>query len=488
MSGEADRARIRKRDDTERTEAAEGAVQREAAEMPIAASTINDTADAVDSTAARGVPITTAAASSTPSRSSTAAADSAGRRVETAGGVQPLAEQMKRRPRRSPQLHSPFDLLATVELQLVMQFLDASSKLKAARCSRRLMQTASQPFAWKDAPPLLVEARSAADVERIVPSLVRFAPIDLRCMRMESFDCIATIPHLHGLELQESSIGAAASLIQLLQHPCMAQLQSLRLDAHLSFAFLTTVTARLIARLPQLRALNVQPWPGDQESTLPLLQPLADAPALTDLALSLPDGTVAIPALLDAIARIAGLSRLRLRDLREWSAGTFRSFFCSPIARRLQHLELEGLYAHTLLPIMQAPSAAEYEAAVSSMQQLQALTLDRVFGLSVLLPHLRHAAALRQLSIRCHSQTRSDDDTYSVLPSGSALAALLAAAPQLEVRLLLPPTLAQWMAQGRKNFTLDASTSEQSCEEQWQQLHQMGEEMERVTVVHEQSA
>jgi len=71
--------------------------------------------------------------------------------------VQPLPEQFRKRPRPSCLL----DLLATVELQLVMQWLDTKSKLKTVRCSRRLLQAASQPIAWKDSPPFFVEARTA---------------------------------------------------------------------------------------------------------------------------------------------------------------------------------------------------------------------------------------------------------------------------------------------------------------------------------------
>jgi len=58
-----------------------------------------------------------------------------GAATQTAG-VQPLAEQMRKKQRRSPRFSSPLNQLATVELQLMLQFLDKRSKLKAARCSR----------------------------------------------------------------------------------------------------------------------------------------------------------------------------------------------------------------------------------------------------------------------------------------------------------------------------------------------------------------
>jgi len=56
-------------------------------------------------------------------------------------GVQPLPEQFKhvQGPLSGRSLHS----LATVELQLCLQFLDSKSKLIAARCSRRLLHAVS---------------------------------------------------------------------------------------------------------------------------------------------------------------------------------------------------------------------------------------------------------------------------------------------------------------------------------------------------------
>ena len=142
-------------------------------------------------------------------------------------GVQPLPEQIRKRPRRSPRFSSPLDKLAVVELQLVMQFLDTGSRLKAGRCSQLLLQAASQPFAWRSAPPFVIAVRSPVDVERIPTSLLQFAPIQLRCVGFVQL-CVTTVPHLAGLELLQSPEAVtAADLNQLLQHPNLARLQLL---------------------------------------------------------------------------------------------------------------------------------------------------------------------------------------------------------------------------------------------------------------------
>ena len=119
---------------------------------------------------------------------------------QQSAGVQPLPEQIGKRPRLSCGLHS----LADVELQLMLQFLDTDSKMKAARCSHQLLQAANTPFAWRSAPPFVLTAQSAADVERIQTSLVHFAPIHLRCIGLESQDCVTDIPYLVRSNAQRS--------------------------------------------------------------------------------------------------------------------------------------------------------------------------------------------------------------------------------------------------------------------------------------------
>ena len=65
--------------------------------------------------------------------------------------VEPLPEQHlgRKRPRRSLRFLDPFDLLSSVECQLIFQFLSNSGRLCVGRCSRRMLKEMMSPFAWK---------------------------------------------------------------------------------------------------------------------------------------------------------------------------------------------------------------------------------------------------------------------------------------------------------------------------------------------------
>ena len=394
--------------------------------------------------------------------------------------MQPLPEQFSQRKkwRRSARLACHLDKLAVGELQLCLQFLDSKGKLKAARCSRRLMQAASTSFAWRAATPFVVEVRSAADVEGAQTSLLRFASIHLRCVNLSSLQCVATVPHLVGLELAQTWRSPAADLLQLLQHPNLAQLQLLRLDDD-SSQLLTVDAMRLIARLPQLRTFGVFVPTGATGTAV--LQPLTTAPALTELIVFFHKWMVLDAALTKTFSGCAGLRRLSLQCLRT-GRGLFRALCSSPNMHRLQHLELGSYFAadqwHDSVVL---PDADEYRAAFSALQQLQSLTLERVWGINVLLPHLHFAPALRLLSIVCKpNKVDADaDSTFDALPSRHVLSALLAAAPQLEVRLLMPATLGGWLS-----LHAFASVKHHAVfAHRWRELKRMGAEMERVTVV-----
>ena len=63
------------------------------------------------------------------------------------------------------------------------------------------------------------------------------------------------------------------------------------------------------------------------------------------------------------------------------------------------------------------------------------------------------------------------------LPSRVVLSALLTAAPQLEVRLLMAATLERWLALGQS-----AGPNRVKFTEQWQELQRMGAEMDGVII------
>jgi len=73
---------------------------------------------------------------------------------------------------------APFDRLAQVELQIVMQHCDQATLLALARCSRTTLAAASQPFAWRALSPLRLECKWPLDLSTRLSqsSLLRHRP------------------------------------------------------------------------------------------------------------------------------------------------------------------------------------------------------------------------------------------------------------------------------------------------------------------------
>ena len=228
---------------------------------------------------------------------------------------------------------------------------------------------------------------------------------------MESLQCVTAVPRLSGLELMKAPHSSAADLSRLLQHPNLAQLQTLRLNAE-SSNLVTVDVLRLVARLPQLRSLGVTLQSAEEVAGAALLQPLVHAPALTDLTLKRSEWVPSEAALLSAISQCAGLRQLDL-DGVQFPRGSLRSFFTSPNMRRLQGLVLKDILAvaaDTVIDqtgdLMTAPDFDEYpaSAAFSALKQLKSFSLERVYGIDTLLAGLHYAKQLRQLCIHCSGE------------------------------------------------------------------------------------
>jgi hypothetical protein len=79
---------------------------------------------------------------------------------------------------------APFDRLAQVELQSVMQHCDKTTLLALARCSRTTLAAASHPFAWRSLPPLQLECKSPIELSsRVSKSLLRHADLSVTWIR-----------------------------------------------------------------------------------------------------------------------------------------------------------------------------------------------------------------------------------------------------------------------------------------------------------------
>lgn len=395
-------------------------------------------------------------------------------------GVTPLPEQMRKRPRRSPRFSSPLDSLAVVELQLVMQFLDTASRLVAARCSCRLRQATSAPLAWRAAPPFVVQVHSAADVmERVSSSLIRFAPIHLRCITIEALDCVTAVRCLVGFELLLSP-AVAADLPRMLRHLNLAQLQLLRLDDDAS-KLLSVDVIRLIARLPQLHTLDLA-MPRSSAGAA-LLQSLTGIPALTDLTVRWPWLMRAAETHVDAISGCGGLRRLSLHKLH-FPYGLFAALCSSPNLRRLHHLELVSMnIARSFMGDDEPPDPDEYRAAFGALEQLHSLSLEKIYGINVLLDELCRTPPLRLLSIRCQPNPFGNDIAYALLPERDQLQLLLVVAPQLEVRLLMPASLDRWLSIGCTCGRPRLGHDFARFEEEWRDMQRAAAELDRVTIV-----
>jgi hypothetical protein len=374
--------------------------------------------------------------------------------------VQPLPEQTRKKQRRSPRFSSPLDQLATVELQLMLQFLDTTSKLKAARCSRHLLQAADHPFAWQG-PPVAVSSRGRQKLGSLIrQSLLRHASIALTLDSRLTAAEVAAIPRLR--ELDTFHCDSCDLPPMLLSLPSLQGLQTLRASFGMPLR-------ALLPSLPALSKLECWVTVGSSDWSW-----LAAVPALTDLSLACSMG-VPLP-LRDAIGECAQLQSLQLRS-PTFPAGAFGRLCSTPALRQLRQLDLVNLGAHGV-----RFTDDEYRAAFSCLAQLESLRLMSVNGVDRLLPHLVHAPALRRLIIPCDAQNPEVADSLgSTHPSRNELHSLLTAAPLLQVRLAAVASLEEWCEQ----FWYEESSASQreQIDQQWRDLMRMGAEMERVTIV-----
>jgi len=389
-----------------------------------------------------------------------------------AGGVQPLPEQFRpKMARLSARQNCHLDRLAVVELQLCLQYLDTTSKLRAARCSHRLLHAADHPFAWR-APPVPVSTFQRLHLGSLIRhSLLRHAPIALTLNSDHPAAEVAAIPRLPELIIPHGDSATSNIVLRLLAPPLLHGLQMLRLSCRLPLS-----TLQLLPTLPALHTL--QCWvPEDSEdwSWLPAM------PALTDLDYTGRTFRPLPQSLLGAIGRCALLRSLRLRDPR-FEAGSFARFCTTPAMRQLRYLELKKCVRIEWQKTADTMQSDECDSPFIALVQLESLHLKEVARLDRLLPHLAHAPALRTLTIPCGVEDlRTVASEGATHPSRDALRQLLTAAPQLEVRLEVAATIEKW----RKCFWYSGTTVSQrkQMDDQWSELQLAAAEMERVTIV-----
>ena len=220
------------------------------------------------------------------------------------------------RPAAAASTGAPFQRLATVELQLVMQHCDLSTLLLLARCSRFTLSSASHPFAWRALSPLSFSTTVARLGGRLRGSrLLAHCDVALRwlpptnwwrqaAVENAELAAIESMPRLVELDTCSREV-KSAELRRLLSHPALTGLTALHSDTRQMDNSCTTL---LPLQQPRLRTLSLL---ASHNSTANqhLLAPLARLHALTDLSLDVIDMD---ESSVEIISRCASLRRLHL--------------------------------------------------------------------------------------------------------------------------------------------------------------------------------
>jgi hypothetical protein len=236
----------------------------------------------------------------------------------------------------SPAALSSFDRLADVEVQLIMQQLDASSILRLARCSRSLFRCTSHPFGWQRLWfPVDVRGSDVIEDPRRASPLLRFVSSTASVERHESdsnslVSCatLLRVPRLIALSFQRSPypIMRLGEWHAFLRHPSTQRV--VRVNLWRQPALCDTVSISLLSELPLLDMLGLHLPSAASASHL---APLVNFLSLTSIHLFGPlplDGGATVLVPLEPLARCARLRSLSLFCLL-LRAGQLRERSCN---------------------------------------------------------------------------------------------------------------------------------------------------------------
>ena len=378
-----------------------------------------------------------------------------------------------------PSAAASLACLATVELQLVMQFCDLQSLLFLARCSHSALEDASDPLAWRGrclalafvhppapgadagqrrpeislwqrlrccirpppppppAPSLLLPSLT----QRISGSLLRHCDIRINWNYDRSFRCypvsdaeqdaLAAIPRLRVLDSCDRQGAGPSQIAALVQRPGLRGLVSLvcgKRQLH------EKSIGALAVHCPQLSTVSTQ---GSSRTDPPLHR----LPALTDLTVGVRHSGGLTMA---GVARCAGLRRLSVwpDNSNGFTARDVHAALLSPTLRSLEYLAVHGLDALHADGRNQPAARLEWAAAFAHLPALRSLRLTDPRGIDELLAAI--GAGCPQLhSLNIGSDQVDVDDPTGIgaaLPSAAALSSLLARLPSLRSVVLFLPT------------------------------------------------
>jgi hypothetical protein len=327
-----------------------------------------------------------------------------------------------------------FSRLASVEVQLVLQWLDTLSKVRASCASKQLLAEARTPFAWQDTPPFVrnqaqvysISAREAGPLLPLARLTLRWDP----AIHSVDMDRMYYAPPLFGVDVSAADEDAVnmEELKQLLEYECVRELRELNLPPvrefkkyvglrGLKMVYEQEVFA-LVAELAQLRSLSM-PHEYSQHQIEPLLQQLP--PHLTEL-----HCTVGVWQLLSAVQQ-QQIRRLHLHD------GVFDTKSGAITLGGLA--DMAGLESLQLSSFSFDPSAQGLPVAGDvfiKLTALHTLTLSTSFqGKEALLQHVHRCPSLRLMCIRWTGEETSSCDV-----SASAVRDLLQRCPSVRVHFI----------------------------------------------------
>jgi hypothetical protein len=324
-----------------------------------------------------------------------------------------------------------FHLLASVEVSLILQFLDNASKLAAAVTCKRVMADALQPFSWKYANMVCItDAQLLKQQNRVHPSysLLQLAPVHLLlkspCIDPELLS-LSCIRRLYKLEIDEYHTSDISAL--LAQPSVIQKLRQLKLSHTGELNFVC------ISKASELTSLSVSCGSCSHPRDL-FLSHLKDAlaqmlkrPQLTELVmrgLYYADITVLQPLLQSSshLRRLHLYGDMGLLNVHHSAKATL----FSSLGRSLSHLEVLSLGGFSVRHLS-TDIVLQFFASLHAVHTLQLCYCPAV---SMLLPLVATAAMPRLVHLLIFSWARPLDDHFSI-PSSEALATLQETMPHL---------------------------------------------------------
>jgi hypothetical protein len=323
-------------------------------------------------------------------------------------------------------------LLATVELQLCMQFCELKSLLTLARCSRFTRACASNEFAWQMLNPLpLLLHKIPADAD-LSASFLQFVNVSVTVestmspSRISStnptWSVIKHIPRLRILRVMHRSL-PPDFLPERFGLPACANLQEL----HLYVDGVDWRAAReTFCLLHQLQVLSLRSF-GERCSLVEVLHRLRSLRELRlERVLGFKEGFV-------SVGECASLHRLELAHIREECLQTTLHFIS---LQSLEHLTLEGVHAQHGTGPFRAPSPFDWDNIFRGLIHLRFLELKYCHGVDCILSAVGLLPCLEELHL-----LPDDFDSHqygSPIPTVQRIGDILSAKLSLQIVLRMP--------------------------------------------------